>query len=314
MSRFAKAVFYTLAPLLVAACGAEPSSASSKPEPRATQNTATSDAYAALTAGKSDDVADVVASVDAQATKDPGDGRAMFYSAIMRLWEFGERVGLPSDALGVLDESKAMLERFAQARTLLPMDQRVAGFQGLANVEVGRTLGDGDMISEGMTHLDEDIAIFPAYAHFLRALASVDTPANSDDFASVIPNLEAVVQTCGSDASATGELAYDPGPLPSALRVCNDEGIVPHVWEGFLVEYGDALLKAGQGADAARAKYRSAMNAPRFDEWPYASELQDRIDHADQRAGLYADGDPGNDPTLWNQEGHICRGCHQDHP
>jgi hypothetical protein len=88
--------------------------------------------------------------------------------------------------------------------------------------------------------------------------------------------------------------------------------MVPHVWEGFLLNYGDLLLKAGKGAKEAKGMYESAKLAPRFDKWPFASALQDRIDHADERAALYADSDASNDPKIWMNDGHICTGCHQD--
>jgi hypothetical protein len=80
------------------------------------------------------------------------------------------------------------------------------------------------------------------------------------------------------------------------------------------ITFGDFVLRSGQTPDQARAIYRSAMNSPTFAEWPFASELQARIDQADQRAALYADDDPSNDPPLWPSSGHLCVGCHQRQP
>jgi hypothetical protein len=238
----------------------------------------------------------------------------MLYSGLMRLWQLGDKLDLSTNAVDVVNESHTMVDRFTKARALLPKDDRAPGFQGLASVEIGKILGEKDLVTQGLSDLDDGIAIFPAYTHFLRALASVDSPKDSDDFAAVLDNLKAVTDTCGFAKDSSGDFEYKKGPLSGPLRVCNDEGIVPHVMEGFFVEYGDALLKAGHPAEEARAMYRSATHAPRFAQWPFASELQDRIDNADQRAALYADSDTTNDPTLWNQGGHLCIGCHQDHP
>jgi hypothetical protein len=254
----------------------------------------------------------VIANVDDAAAKDPGNGRAMFYSAIMRFWQLGEEIDLPSNPGDVVTGAKTMIDDFRKAQAALPDDDRAPAFGGLAKVIIGNVLKDTDMRSEGMSDIDHGIEIFPSYSYFLRALASAGSPADSDDFAAVLPSMQAVLDTCNSKKSSTGGYAYDKGPLPSELRVCNDEGIVPHVWEGFLINYGDLLLKAGKGAGEARAMYQAATQAPRFDKWPFASALQARIDDADSRAALYADGDPSNDPKIWMQDGHICTGCHQD--
>jgi hypothetical protein len=306
-------MFCALSSLAVAGCGADSSSTPSKSKPpAAVEESATTAAYAALTAGEQDKVTEVIASVDDAVAMNPDDGRAVFYSAIMRFWQLGEEIQLPVNALDELTEAKTTVDNFRKAQAALPNDQRAPAFGGLAKVVIGKIISDTDMQSEGMSDIDHGIDIFPSYSYFLRALASAESPADSDDFASVLPNMQSVLDTCKATKDSTGEYAYEKGPLPSALRVCNDEGIVPHVWEGFLINYGDLLLKAGKGADEARTMYHAATQAPRFDKWPFASALQDRIDKADARAALYADDDPSNDPKIWMQDGHICTGCHQD--
>ncbi len=320
MPRFAKASFCAMLPLLVTACGASdsgstrsPAGSTSKSPSTTTDDSATGKAYAALTAGNRDAITQVIGDLDDAVAADPGDGRTTFFSAIMRFWQLGDEIDLPTNPADELPEVQTMIDRFRTAQSLLSgVDDRAPAFGGLAKVVIGNTLSNADMKAEGMSDIEKGIQIFPSYSHFLRALASAESPADSEDFASVLPEMQAVLDTCGAKQDDAGRTEYLKGPLPSALRPCNDDGIVPHVWEGFNLSYGDLLLKAGKGADAARAAYNSAKLAPRFDKWPFASALQDRIDHADDRAALYADGDASNDPKIWMQDGHICTGCHQD--
>ncbi len=317
MSRFGMTSFCSLFALLLTACGADSGTSAKAPgnTPSASkpvQESATGKAYDALTAGEQEKVTEVIADVDDAVTKDPSDGRSTFYSAIMRFWQLGEEIDLPANAADELAEAQTMIDRFRSAQAMLPNDDRAPAFGGLAKVIIGNIVGDTKMHSEGIGDIEKGIQIFPSYSHFLRALASAESPADSDDFQAVLPEMQAVLDACGLGNAASGQMKYLAGPLPSALRPCNDEGIVPHVWEGFLLNYGDMLLKAGKGADAARAMYEGAKLSPRFDRWPFAAALQDRIDHADERAALYADGDASNDPKLWMQDGHICTGCHQD--
>lgn len=315
--RFAKASSFCvlLTPLLAAACGAS-DTAPNKSSPRSGAKQSTPDvtetAYAALTAGERDQLTQIIADVDDAVDKDPSNGRTTFYSALMRFWQQGDQIDLPSNPADEISDVQTMIDRFRKAQTMLPDDDRAPAFGGLAKVIISNVLGDSAMHAEGMGDLAKGIEIFPSYSHFLRALASAESPADSDDFTAVLPELQAVVDTCGIQQNADGSTGYLKGPLPSALRVCNDDGIVPHVWEGFMLNYGDLLLKGGKSADEARAMYGNAKLAPRFDKWPFAAALQDRIDHAEDRAALYADGDPSNDPKIWMQDGHVCTGCHQD--
>jgi hypothetical protein len=313
MPRFATALFCAFSTLAAAGCGADssPTPQTAKP-PAVADKSAVGSAYEALTAGAQDQVTEVIANVDEAVAKDPENGRAMFYAAIMRFWQLGEEIDLPSNPADLLTNAKTMIDDFRKAQAALPNDDRAPAFGGLAKVVIGNILSDSDMRAEGMSDIDHGLQIFPSYSYFLRALASAESPPGSDDFATVLPSLQGVLDACSTSKSSTGQYDYDNGPLPRALRVCNDDGIVPHVWEGFLINYGDLLLKAGRGADQARAAYQAATQAPRFDKWPFASALQDRIDQADSRAALYADGDPSNDPKIWMQDGHICTGCHQD--
>jgi hypothetical protein len=310
MPRFVVTAFCILPLALTACSGSDSNSGSKEPPPSSPTGTA----YAALTAGETEKVVDMIGLADESVAKDATDGRSTFYSGLMRLWQIGDKLALPANAVELLTESQTMVDRLKDARALLPDDDRAPGFYGLASVEVGKTIGNTTLVTDGLAALDDGIAIFPAYTHFLRGLVSVDSPADSDDFATVLEHFQAVADTCRFTKDSSGVFEYREGTLPNALRVCNDEGIVPHVLEGFFVEYGDALLKAGKSPEEARAMYQSAARAPRFDQWPFAAELQDRIDGADERAVLYADSDTTNDPTLWNQGGHLCIGCHQDHP
>jgi hypothetical protein len=309
MSRIKKALFGALAPLLVGGCSGDDSAA--KTTTPAYEASATGQAYAALTEGRREDLTRVIADLDDAVVADPGDGRAVFYSAIMRFWQLGERIDLPESPAGLLPIAQTTVERFRDAQELLQNDDRVAAFGGLGKVIIANVLGNTALRDEGLADIDEGIRIFPAYAHFLRALASADAPAGSEEYAAVVPHMETLIDLCGMTKGASRSFAYIEGPLPSSLRPCNDDGMVPHVFEGFITNYGDMLLKAGRGAAEARAAYEGAKTAPRFDHWPFAAELQDRIDHADERAALYSDGDPSNDPTLWTHE-HSCTGCHQD--
>jgi hypothetical protein len=126
-----------------------------------------------------------------------------------------------------------------------------------------------------------------------------------------IESIYAQLEACSVSVDASGVYAYLKGPVDSQHRVCQNDGKVPHVWEGSFIAFGDILLKAGEGTAKALGMYETAKNAPNFGEWPYQRELQDRIDNVEQNAERWADKDPLNDPPIWLLAGHVCSGCHQ---
>src|SRR5262249_50875161 len=104
MSRSASVMLCVFSSALAVACGSDSgSSAARTPSPQKQspqeqtpnvdrQSSAVSDAYASLTAGARDKVVQVIQDVDALAADEPDNGRAVFYSGVMRLWQLGEKL------------------------------------------------------------------------------------------------------------------------------------------------------------------------------------------------------------------------------
>jgi hypothetical protein len=94
-------------------------------------------------------------------------------------------------------------------------------------------------------------------------------------------------------------------------RVCWDDDIAPHNLEGFLLFFGDLLVKQGN-VDVARVAYNDVLKVRQYPSWPYQSLVQDRLStDLNAKAALYADADPSNDPPLGaNGQNRGCAYCH----
>jgi hypothetical protein len=121
-----------------------------------------------------------------------------------------------------------------------------------------------------------------------------------------------VEKDCHVQVDANGTYQYPTDKRTDRSRICANEGIVPHSWEGYFANFGDIALKSGLGAERARAIYRSAQTSPTYATWPFKEVLEKRIADADKAAAAYADADPLNNPTVWALDGNICLGCHQE--
>jgi hypothetical protein len=266
-------------------------------------------AYAALTAGEIARAPELTAALDERMQQAPEEGMTIFYSGLMRFWQFAE--GEPNPQAPLLDEASTIVDRISRSRSHLPNDARVPGFLGLTRTLLAMFKSDQAMFEHADRDLGDSIRMLPAYGYFLRATSKGYPPASSPEFQMAISDLAALTEACGYTKDASGSFQYLSGPQDYQHHVCNNEGIVPHVFEGVFLTYGDYAVKAGFPSDQARAIYTSAKNSPTYAKWPYASALEERLQQLEARAALYADQDPLNDPPLWTAGKWVCVGCHQ---
>ena len=97
-------------------------------------------------------------------------------------------------------------------------------------------------------------------------------------------------------------------------KACWWEGdIAPYGFEGLTLNLGNGLVKAGR-VDVAKVMYANARYAGNYSTWPYRGVLEAvAASDLNARAALYADDDPGNDPTL-SVPNRSCVYCHATVP
>ena len=270
-------------------------------------------AYAALTRGDPSTIDATLEALDRALAARPDGGFENFYAGTFRIWKLSEgSLGL-GDILRTPNLADETLDRLGRARMLMPDDFRVPGFLGLAQVNAGNLSSDDAMLQKGLATLDQAIAQFPAYGHYLRAMSTSGLAKDSALFRGAVDDMAALTKACVLTES-DGEVAYvypsGPTAAPSP-HVCLNDGIVPHVWEGIFITFGDLALKSGASPARVRALYRSAQTSPTYASWPFAKLLEQRLARVDSDVKLYADDNPLNDPEIWATEGHICTGCHK---
>jgi len=94
--------------------------------------------------------------------------------------------------------------------------------------------------------------------------------------------------------------------------VCWNSWIAPHNFEGFFLNFGDMLVKAGQ-PDTAVTMYGNARLAREFPAWPYRAVLEARIAGAAANVEAFRKADPApGAPTLMIRSPFACSACHQE--
>jgi hypothetical protein len=105
------------------------------------------------------------------------------------------------------------------------------------------------------------------------------------------------------------ERATTTGPK----RVCWNSWIAPHNFEGFFLNMGDMLVKAGE-VETARKIYANARHSPTYGQWKHRSLLEQRIADAPVNVAAFnaASGTPAQDSRrLLIQTSVACMACHQ---
>jgi hypothetical protein len=256
------------------------------------------------------------AALDSAAEAEPTKGHLALVRAHSHLWHIAEFGRDPQqDPRAIPSEAAALIAQFQTARALLPDDGRVPCWLGAAEELAGRLSNDRELLERGLATIEEGVRAFPEFGLFCRALAYAPLPARHPDYAKAVEALYLNIEACfggqmdRANPDISPYLAQETQVGPK--RVCWNDPLAPHNLEGFLLFFGDLLVKQGRVA-VARIAYQDVKIVPQYSSWPYQSLLDDRLStDLDARAALYADADPTNDPPLGgNSTQHGCAYCH----
>jgi hypothetical protein len=193
-------------------------------------------------------------------------------------------------------------------------DDHLPGYLGITTVHLGQITGDSSLIAQGDQLLDFAVYEFPEFNNFNRWAAHNTDSKDSPSYQKALDSLWQGLDSCVG--STVNRADPDLRPYLNLLttvgrkKACRWGGeLAPYSFEGYMLNLGNGLVKAGQ-IDAARIMFHNAHYAANYSNWPYRSVLES-IENSDlnARAALYADANPYNDPPL----GVPNRGCSYCH-
>lgn len=197
-------------------------------------------------------------------------------------------------------------------------DDHLPGYLGITTVHTGQEFGDAKLISKGDGILDYAVYQFAEFNNFNRWAAHNSDSKDSESYKKALDSLWQGLDACiGGTIDRTNPDVRPYLPLQTSVgrkKACWSEGdIAPHSFEGYMLNLGNGLIKAGQ-VEAARVIFANAKYADNYATWPYRKYLEE-VASSDlyARAALYADADPNNDPPL-AVPGRSCVYCHATVP
>jgi hypothetical protein len=239
-------------------------------------------------------------------------------------WHFGEaaRDTVPQDPVLAEDMPDAVdlfgksleLDYYTKHLIGYVNDDHLPGYLGITTVHLGQQYRDPELIAKGDQLLDFSVYQFPEFNNFNRWAAHNTDPKDSDSYKKALDSLWQALDSCvGTTLDRTNPDLRPYLYLQTAVgrkKACWSEGdLAPHSFEGFMLNLGNGLLKAGQ-VEAARIMFANVKYADNYASWPYRSYFE-QVASSDlyARAARYADSDSSNDPPL----GVANRGCSYCH-
>jgi hypothetical protein len=247
----------------------------------------------------------------------PTDHRTAAHIALLHLWRVSERARQESIAPTITDDISMARRYFDEAVQLQPKDARYQGFLAATTMGEGKVHAFEKEQRRGFFAMNDAVDAWPEFNLFTRGYVMSNLPYDSSRYADAVEDQWKNLDVCAKGAHVDRETG-DFSPYMKLetrtgwKRVCWDSWIAPHNFEGFFLNMGDMIVKAGNPA-VARNVYAQARLAQEFASWPYRDVLARRIAQADENVALFrappSHGD--KERRIMNDTPFSCMGCHQ---
>jgi hypothetical protein len=165
--------------------------------------------------------------------------------------------------------------------------------------------------NEARLILEGVIEELPAFGLLSRADIMVGPPKNTPDFALALESYFLFYEQCTGtklDRERPDLASILVRPFADPSTTCTNWAHAPHAIQGTLLNFADALVKAGK-VDAARPVYAIIKKSEGYDSWKFAAVVDERLgSDLNARAALY---DGAGEPRAAPRIGVGCFGCHQ---
>ncbi len=255
--------------------------------------------------------------------ENPNDPTLAAHLGFLHIWQLTERNREKTIPPTIVDHIILSKKYFAEAVQLNPNDARFLGFLGDSQLAEGAIFNDQREQTRGYFMLKRAIRMWPEFNYFTAGYVMSSLPANSPNFKEGLAWQWATLDLCAQQSVSHTNPDFSPymkfETKVGVKRACWNSWIAPYNFEGFFLNMGDMLVKAGDWQTAIKI-YRNAKLASNYDSWPYRVFLENRIANAKRNVEFFQDqklktrfanqqGDP-NKMILFNS-GYGCMACHQ---
>jgi hypothetical protein len=268
-----------------------------------------------LHGGEYDRIPDALTALKGAYLENPRDAVTAAHVGWMHIWRLGERARQAALRPDVTDDAVLARKYFEEAVRLDPGEARYLGFYAGLLMAEGTIHKDEKMIRRGYYTMKDAVRAWPEFNYFTAGYTASGLPVESDRYREGLEQQWRNLDVCTGQTVDRGNPDYarymaletKEGPR----RVCWNSWIAPHNFEGFFLNFGDMLVKAGQ-PELAVKMYRNAQLSGDYASWPFRAVLEARIRDAGKNVETFRRTVPAPDSaTLMGRSTFACVGCHQ---
>jgi hypothetical protein len=247
--------------------------------------------------------------------KDPTNAEFAFFLGTLYFWQASEWGRDPSRGSEAQLAQLVKMHRYLNdAVQLNPDDAQAWCFLGSAKMSRARFGNNLGLLNEGIADINKCAEMYPHFGLLMISITHAGMPINSPGFRRAVDSIWNNLEVCINGPIDRTNPDFTPymsltSNLEGPYLACWNSPTAPHNLEGFWLIMGDLLVKNNQ-PDLARRVYDNARLDPAYETWQFKDYLLQQQQTVDQRAALYRDTNPGNDPSVILQT-YQCVLCHQ---
>lgn len=273
--------------------------------------------WQALHAGEYENIPAVLQALTGAYLTDPRDSVTAAHIGWMHIWRLSESARLSDVPSTITDDAVLARRYFQEAVNLNPHEPRYLGFLAATTLAEGSIHKDEKVTRRGYYLMLDAIDAWPEFNLFTAGYGPSRLPADTKQYKQALQwqwqTLDACVGQHIDRASVEYAKYMSMETTEGRKRVCWNSWIAPHNFEGFFLNMGDMLVKAGDWRVAQKA-YANAKLSATYPQWRFRDVLEERIAAAEANVAIFnaptASADK-NRQRMMIASPFSCMACHQ---
>ncbi len=268
--------------------------------------------WSALHGGAFEEIDELLEAHLQVALEEPADPITISHVGWLHAWATGERARQPPRA-SVVSHIPLARRYFEEAVALDPSEARYLGFLASFTLAEGSVLKNERVTRTGYFQMKDAVAAWPEFNLFTSGYVMSAGPVDQPQFKEGLEQQWQTVELCFKSRAmpTAGTFNASLERHEGHARACWNSWIAPHNFEGFFLNFGDMLVRAGDLPNA-RLSYEATKLSATYAQWPYRGVLERRLASLDALGARFTAAAPTEQEqvTMFNSA-FACTGCHQ---
>jgi hypothetical protein len=271
-----------------------------------------------LHGAKYDQIPSALEAVTGAYLANPSDPVTAAHAGWLHIWRLAENARLDTVPASITDDATLARKYFDEAVKLHQGEARYLGFLASATLAEANIHKDEKLTRKGYYQMLDAVEAWPEFNLFTAGYTMSRQPADSERYKQAVEWQWETLDVCVGEKVPRANPGYAKymslATTEGKKRVCWNSWIAPHNFEGFFLNMGDMLVKAGDW-QAAQKIYGNAKLSPTYGQWKFRDVLEQRIRDAQTNVAVFKAADLAEDKThqrIMVASTFACMGCHQN--